>query len=169
MLILCSYKEELDRREQIIQTLTAENEDLSATIKTLNAELITSNDEAERLSRELDALRSRTQEDNVYESSVRERDAAELERMRQERDEWERAAQEESVRNEQLKAQVEALARDLQVEAAEREAQAREVIREKKTSANLQSVLEDFQAGTSPLIARGFHVSPPLTSIRERT
>jgi len=169
MLILYSYKEELDRREQIIQTLTAENEDLSATIKTLNAELITSNDEAERLSRELDALRSRTQEDSAYESSVRERDAAELERMRQERDEWERAAQEESVRNEQLTAQVEALARDLQVEAAEREAQAREVIREKKTSANLQSVLEDFQAGTSPLIIGEFHVSPPLASIRERT
>lgn len=169
MLTLYSYKEELDRREQIIQTLTAENEDLSATIKTLNAELITSNDEAERLSRELDALRSRTQEDNAYESSVRERDAAELERMRQERDEWERAAQEESVRNEQLSAQVDALARDLQVEAAEREAQAREVIREKKTSANLQSVLEDFQAGTSPHIIGEFHVSPPLASIRERT
>lgn len=80
---------------------------------------------------------------------MRERDAAELERMRQERDEWERTAQEEGVRNEQLKGQVETLARELQVEAAEREAQAREVIREKKTSANLQSVLEDFQAGAS--------------------
>lgn len=78
---------------------------------------------------------------------MRERDAAELERMRQERDNWERVAQEESVGNEQLKAQVEALSRELQVEAAEREAQAREIIREKKTSANLESVLEDFQAG----------------------
>ncbi|KAF8314968.1 hypothetical protein DL93DRAFT_2036492, partial [Clavulina sp. PMI_390] len=139
--------EELDRREQIIQNLTAENEDLSNTISTLNTELITSNDEAERISRELDALRNRAQEDTAYESTVRERDAAELERMRQERDEWERAAQDEALRNEQLTAQVEALSRELEVEAAEREAQAREVIREKKTSANLQSVLEDFQAG----------------------
>jgi hypothetical protein len=163
------FKEELDRREQIIQTLTAENEDLSSTISTLNAELIGSNDEAERISCELDALRSRTQEDNAYESSVRERDAAELERMRQERDEWERAAQEEGVTNEQLKAQVETLVRELQVEAAEREAQAREVIREKKTSANLQSVLEDFQAGASHLVVREHSISSPPPSIRERT
>lgn len=67
--------------------------------------------------------------------------------MRQEKDDWERVAQDEALRNEQLKAQVEALSRELEVEAAEREAQAREVIREKKTSANLQSVLEDFQTG----------------------
>lgn len=149
LLISRITKEELDRRDQIIQTLTAENDDLSSTISTLNAELITSNDEAERVTRELDVLRSRTQEDNAYESSVRERDAAELERIRLERDEWQRAAEEEGVRSEQLQAQVDALTRELEVEAAEREAQAREVIREKKTSANLQSVLEDFQAGMS--------------------
>lgn len=120
---------------------------MNSTIATLNAELITSNDEAERVSRELDVLRNRAQEDNAYENSVRERDAAELERIRVEKEEWERIAQEEGVRSEQLKAQVDALTRELEVEASEREAQAREVIREKKTSANLQSVLEDFQAG----------------------
>lgn len=131
----------------MIQTLSAENEDLSTTISTLNSELITSNDEAERLSAELDTLRNRSLEDSAYESSLRERDVAELERVRLEKDEWERAAQEERVVSEELRVQVEKMKRQLEIEGEEREAQVREVIREKKTSANLQSVLEDFQAG----------------------
>jgi hypothetical protein len=131
----------------VIQSLTAENEDLSATISTLNSEFIASNDEAERLARELDALRNRTIEDSAYETSLRERDAMDLERVRLEKDEWETAAQEDRMVSEQLRAEVEHLKRELEMEVAEKEAQVQETIREKKTSANLQSVLEDFQAG----------------------
>lgn len=131
----------------MIQSLTAENEDLSATISTLNSEFIASNDEAERLARELDALRNRTIEDSAYETSLRERDAMDLERVRLEKDEWETAAQEDRMVSEQLRAEVEHLKRELEMEVAEKEAQVQETIREKKTSANLQSVLEDFQAG----------------------
>ena len=141
-------KEELDRREQLIQSLTAQTDDLQTTVDTLNAELIASNDEVERVSRDLDTLRSRALEDNAYESSLRERDAAELERVRREKDDWERAAMEERVRSEEFRAQAESLQRDLEIEIAERKSQVQEVLKEKQTAANLQSVLEDFQTGT---------------------
>jgi chromosome segregation ATPase len=140
-------KEELDRREQLVQSLTAQTEDLQTTVDTLNTELVSSNDEVERISRELDSLRSRALEDNAYESSLRERDAAELERVRREKDEWERAAMEERVQSEDYRAQAESLRRDLDIESAERKSQAQEVLKEKQTAANLQSVLEDFQTG----------------------
>ncbi|KAF9508658.1 hypothetical protein BS47DRAFT_1302585 [Hydnum rufescens UP504] len=138
--------EELDRREQLIQSLTARTDDLQITVDTLNAELIASNDEVERVSRELDAIRSRALEDNAYESSLREREAAEFERVRREKDEWERVAMEERVRSEEYRAQAESLQRDLEVESAERKSQAQEVLKERQTAANLQSVLEDFQS-----------------------
>ena len=141
------HKEELDRREQVIQTLSAENEDLNSTIQTLNSELITSADESSHLTTELSLLRSRSIEDSAHETSVREREVAELERVRLEKDEWERAALEERVVSEELRGMVERMKRELEIEQGEREAQVREVIREKKTAANLQSVLEDFQSG----------------------
>ncbi|KAF8331277.1 uncharacterized protein EI90DRAFT_3057337 [Cantharellus anzutake] len=138
--------EELDRREQLIQSLTAQNEDLQVSVDTLNTELVSSNEEAERLSRELDALRNRALQDNAYESSLRERDAAELEHVRQDRDEWERVAIEERVRGESLSMEVIALQRQLQTKSDELEVMAKEFEQEKGTSVNLQSVLEDFQS-----------------------
>ncbi|CDO77827.1 hypothetical protein BN946_scf184714.g2 [Trametes cinnabarina] len=55
--------EELDRQEQLVQQLTAQNEDLTVTVETLKSELIASNEEAERASKELEATRSRALQD----------------------------------------------------------------------------------------------------------
>lgn len=66
-----------------------------------------------------------------------------------ERDEWERKALHEHIVADESRSTTENLRRDLEIEreAREREATALQVEREKV--ANLQSVLEDFQGGTS--------------------
>ncbi|KAI0355884.1 hypothetical protein OH77DRAFT_1503859 [Trametes cingulata] len=142
--------EELDRQEQLVQQLTAQNEDLAATVETLKAELIASNEEAERASKELEAMRNRALQDSAQETFLRERELrelqAELEQCRIERDEWEQKALQEHIAADEARTTAEALRRDLEVE---RDARMRaegglEVEREKCN--NLQSVLEDFQA-----------------------
>lgn len=144
-------QEELDRREQAIQSLTLQNQDLASTLTTLESELVVSHDESERASRELEAIRSRVLEDNAQEASTRERDfrelQAELERCRMERDEWERALLEERVALEEIRSSAGTTRRELEMERADRERIGTELERERENSANLQSVLEDFQSG----------------------
>ncbi|OSD05188.1 hypothetical protein PYCCODRAFT_1432941 [Trametes coccinea BRFM310] len=142
--------EELDRQEQLVQQLTAQNEDLAATVETLKAELIASNEEADRASRELEAMRSRALQDSAQETFLRERELrelqAELEQCRIERDEWEQKALQEHISADEARTTADMLRRDLEVEreARDRAEAALEVEREKCN--NLQSVLEDFQA-----------------------
>ncbi|KAF9653715.1 hypothetical protein BDM02DRAFT_1653973 [Thelephora ganbajun] len=142
--------EELDRREQVIQQLTAEGDDLRSTVETLKAELISSNDEAERATRELETLRTWALHENAQESMLRERELretqSELERYRIERDEWERALMQERVVLNEARVSIDALTRDLEIvqEMRQRDVEALEVERER--ASNLQSVLEDFQA-----------------------
>ena len=139
----------MDRREQAIQQLTAQNEDLTSTIQALQFEIITSNAEAERASRELEAMRSRVLEEDAYESQSKERELlelrSELEHCRIERDEWMRTAEGDKAYLEEAKNSISALTRELE---NERDALARsnqDLEKEQENSANLQSVLEDFQ------------------------
>lgn len=135
----------------MIQQLTAESDELRSTVETLKAEFISSNDEAERVTRELEALRTRALHDNAQESMLRERELretqSELERCRMERDEWERALMQERVVLNEASVSIDGLSRDLEIEqeARRRDVGALEVERERAN--NLQSVLEDFQAG----------------------
>ncbi|KAK0192595.1 hypothetical protein F5146DRAFT_1102471 [Armillaria mellea] len=71
-------------RQDAVQQLTAQNDDLNSTVETLKEELITSHEEAERTSNELDNLQSLLRERELRETQT------ELERCRIERDEWER-------------------------------------------------------------------------------
>ncbi|KDR79992.1 hypothetical protein GALMADRAFT_242182 [Galerina marginata CBS 339.88] len=142
--------EELDRREQLVQQLTAEKDDLTATVETLKSELIASHEEAERASSKLDAMRTRTLQENAQETVQRERELREtqmeLERCRMERDEWERSALQEQVVSEDVRSTAEALRRDLEVEKVTRARDAAELEKEREKAENLQSVLQDFQA-----------------------
>jgi len=135
-----------------VQQLTAQNDDLTATVETLKEELIASHDEAERVSMELDTLRSRALEESAQESLIRERELRdaqmELERCRMERDEWERMAMQERAAVDDLKSGVETLKTDLVLEREARERDTLELQSEKEKSQNLESVLQDFQAGT---------------------
>lgn len=135
----------------MVQQLTAQNDDLSSTVDTLKEELISSHEEAERVSAELDSMRTRAFQENAQESYLRERELreaqTELERCRMERDEWERLALQEKVISDEAKSAAESFKRDLEAERDAREREAEELDAEKEKSDNLQSVLQDFQAG----------------------
>ncbi|KAG2156857.1 uncharacterized protein EDB93DRAFT_1125997 [Suillus bovinus] len=142
--------EELDRREQLVQHLTAQNEDLVSTVETLKAELIASHEEAERNSKELDTIRSQVLNENAQESLLRERELretlSELERCRIERGEWERATMQEKMLGDEARLSLETLRRDLEMEREARDRESVELVAARETATNLQSVLEDFSA-----------------------
>ncbi|OBZ67870.1 hypothetical protein A0H81_12275 [Grifola frondosa] len=142
--------EELDRQEQLVQQLTAQNDDLAATVETLKSELIASNEESERASKELETMRSRALQENAQEAYLRERELREvqsdLEQCRIERDEWEQKALQEHVSADETRTNLDALRRDFEVEREAKEQALAALEEERGKSTNLQSVLEDFQA-----------------------
>ncbi|KAL4072537.1 hypothetical protein V8B97DRAFT_2023650 [Scleroderma yunnanense] len=153
--------EELDRREQQIQQLAAQNEDLTATVETLKAELIVSHEETERTARELDSIRSKALNENTQETLQRERELresmGELERCRIERDEWEQAAMQERVTAEEARSMVDTLRHDLEIEREARERERVQLEAAKETASNLQSVLEDFQVAKEHELHQAVH------------
>ena len=144
-------QEELERREQQIQQLTAQNEELQQTIQALQTEIVASNAESERASRELEHMRSRAFEEGAQESLIRERELREtqleLERCRVERDEWERDAQELRIQADEARSELEVVKREMEFEQSTRSQQEKDLTSEREKTANLQSVLEDFQMG----------------------
>lgn len=127
---------------------------MASTIETLKAELISSHEEAERASSKLDDMRSRVIHENAQETQQRERELREtqleLEQCKMEREGWERAAQQDQVISEDLRTEVDTLRRELDSEIAVRAREKAELEQEKEKTENLQSVLQDFQAGEPP-------------------
>ena len=125
---------------------------MTATVETLKSELIASNAESERASVELEAMRSKAFQENAQEVIVRERELremqGELERVRIERDEWEQKALQEHIVADEAKSALELARRDLEIERDVRERDSAALLIEREKANNLQSVLEDFQAGT---------------------
>ncbi|KAI3605253.1 guanylate kinase [Moniliophthora roreri] len=142
--------EELDRREQLVQQLTAQNEDLLATVETLKEELITSHEETERVSNELDSMRNRALHENAQEALIRDRELrnaqAELERCRIKLEEQDLNEMREKALLEEARSNVETLETDLKLAQAALERAEAERKAEKERADNLQSVLADFQA-----------------------
>lgn len=112
--------------------------------------MIASYAETERLSRELDSLRSRALQEDAQQSLARERELrelqGELERCKLDRDEWERVALQERAVADDAKSSTEILRRDLELEVAARERVGVELETEQEKSTNLLSVLQDFQS-----------------------
>lgn len=137
----------------MIQALSTQVEDLTATVDTLKEELISSHEEAERATRELDDLRARSLQESSQESFHRERELREcqleLEKARTEKDEWERLAMHEKALSEDARTTADELRRDLEMEREARKRDEGLLAAEQEKAANLQSVLQDFQAGTS--------------------
>lgn len=151
-------QDELDRREAEINDLRAANEDLQSTIETLKVELIQSNEESEVVHSELEQLRLRafdSQRQSSEEVSTRERalrDAQEdLERERIEKEEWEGEAMRERVRREEVLARLGSVEMELGMAKSDREVLREERDREAEAASNLHAVLQEFQAGMSPL------------------
>ena len=140
-------QEELDRREQQIAQLTAQNEDLLSTVEALQSEVLASNAESERASRELDAMRQEVSGESLQREQALREARAELERARTARDDWEAEAMAQRVRVDEARSTLEATYRELAGarEAGERDAADRDA--EAERANNLQAVLEDFQSG----------------------
>jgi hypothetical protein len=119
-------------------------------VETLKAELIASHEEAERNSKELGTIRSQVLNENAQESLLLERELretlSELERCRLERGEWERTSMQEKMLGDEARLNLETLRRDLEMEREARDRESVELAAARETAANLQSVLEDFQA-----------------------
>jgi hypothetical protein len=134
-----------------VQQLSTEKDDLNATIEALKAELILAHKETERASSQLDIMRNQMLHESTHESLQRERELREtqmeLERCRIERDEWERSALQEQTISEELRYTVDELRRECQLLGAAKDKDALELEHEREKSANLQSVLLDFQTG----------------------
>jgi hypothetical protein len=100
-------------------------------------------------------MRSRALQDNAQETLLKDRELretqSELERCRMERDEWERTAMQDKVVVDEARTALESLKRDLELEREAREREAGELELAREQSNNLQSVLEDFQAGVCGL------------------
>ncbi|KAH9973741.1 hypothetical protein BGW80DRAFT_1226364 [Lactifluus volemus] len=138
--------EELDRREQQIAQLNAQNGDFMSTVEALQAEVLASNAEAERTARELDAMRQEVSGESFQREQALREVRAELERTRTARDDWEAEAMAQRVRAEEARLTLDATYRELTLakEANERDVAARDV--ETERANNLQAVLEDFQS-----------------------
>lgn len=98
-------------------------------------------------------MRSRALQENAQEAYQREREIrelqAELEQCRIDRDEWENKAMQAQVVTDEARLTVDTLRRDLEIEREAREREGAELHVEREKCNNLQSVLEDFQAGAS--------------------
>lgn len=140
-------QEELDRRGQHIAQLTAQNDDLLSTVDALQSEVMASNAESERASRELDAMRQEVSGESLQREQALREARAELERTHTARDDWEAEAMAQRVHVEEARLTLEATYRELTgaKEASERNAAERDA--ETMRANNLQAVLEDFQSG----------------------
>lgn len=101
-------------------------------------------------------MRSRAFQENAQEAYLREKELrdtqSELEECRMQRDEWEQKALQEHIIADEAKTALESARRDLEIERDAREREAAALQTEREKANNLQSVLEDFQAGTRPRV-----------------
>ncbi|KAH9820645.1 hypothetical protein DFH28DRAFT_952819 [Melampsora americana] len=145
--------DELDRREQQISQLQSQNEELHQGLESLKTELIISHEDQDRLRSELNQFRSRTldsqklMEDEHYNREELYRECREeLELIRNQLEDKKREMILESVQREQAESRVQSLenvissmSNDVKLLKQDRDMQA-------ESAANLQSVLEEFQA-----------------------
>jgi chromosome segregation ATPase len=145
--------EELDRREQQIETLTARVEELQGTVETLKGELLASHQDVDRLTTDLDAARSLHQQQTHSASSDRKGTEARLrevqevaERFRIDAEGWESACMEERARRDEIDLEIQEARRERDEALAREQEQTRIAARETDTARELQQVLEEFQA-----------------------
>jgi len=108
--------------------LTAQNEDLLSTVEALQSEVLASNAESERASRELDAMRQEISGESLQREQALREARAELEHTRTARDDWEAEAMAQRVRVDEARLTLETTYRELTgaKEASERNAATRD-------------------------------------------
>ncbi|PWN91206.1 hypothetical protein FA10DRAFT_228591 [Acaromyces ingoldii] len=164
--------EELDRREQQIDSLTSRTEELEKTVEVLKTELVASHQDVDRATKELDALRATGGDASSSSSAtagsssgpadearrsteVKTRELQEMaERYRIEAEGWESACMEERAHREELELELRR-AREERQEAQRSEQEQRRLAESEAQSARgLQQVLEEFQAAQETELQR---------------
>lgn len=137
--------EELDRREQQIETLTARTTTLTQDVDLLRNELESLNVDNERLTNELDAalqaVRSAPSRDGDVEESREQ-----LERYRMDAQQWESTALDERSRREDLETRLVEVLEERERAKQSEHLQRQRADREANTAAELQAVLAEFSA-----------------------
>ncbi|CAI2185732.1 8531_t:CDS:2 [Funneliformis geosporum] len=145
--------EELNRKKQQINELNEHNKELNNTILKLQGDLSTSLDENERSSQQLESLQSHIfemQQQSSHEISEKDdiiRDLQHnLDRTEREREEWEVNAMELKSAKDELLIRIKHLEREMDALRLEKENLRAEKNSESESLANLQNVLEEFEA-----------------------
>lgn len=116
----------------------------------LQQELETSQGEVEETNAKYTNLRNRMQ-DVAQETLAHEREVRDLqnqlEQCRLDRDEWKRSAEKEKALVAEIRAEAEEMRRDIDIVKGGEDAISEELGKEREKARNLQSVLQDFQAG----------------------
>ncbi|RXK42564.1 hypothetical protein M231_00118 [Tremella mesenterica] len=141
--------EELDRRENTINSLISDNATLQNTISTLEKELVSASQESQNLQNQIQQLRSQSDSSSsdVLSLTREMRELrGEMERLRVEREEWETEASKERERREATEEEMNLLERRERDMRREWERAREELEMERERARNLQEVLGEFQA-----------------------
>ncbi|SPO26430.1 related to RUD3 - suppressor of uso1-1 transport defect [Ustilago trichophora] len=158
--------EELDRRETQIEALTSKLEQLESTTSTLRSELLASHSETDRLSGQVDQLRSilaKTEAESQSQKQQQDKGSRMekerelyvlLERVKVDAHAWEAACLEERSKREDLEMRL-SEAHDAVIRAKESEAHHRSIAeRESASATNLAAVLSEFQSTQESELSR---------------
>lgn len=155
--------------------MNEQNKELSNTILQLQANLSTSQDENDKVNHQLESLQS--QLFDIQQQSSREIDEKDdiirdlqynLDRTGREREEWEVNAMELKSAKDELLSHIKHLEREMDALKHEKEVLIVEKNNESESLANLQNVLEEFEAGNKDFIfnlSKIFHESDFLVFI----
>ncbi|CAG8711575.1 12324_t:CDS:2 [Funneliformis caledonium] len=145
--------QKLNRKKQEINELNENNQELNNTILKLQGDLSTSLDENEKSSQQLESLQSHIFEMQQQASlEISEKDGIirdlqhNLDRTEREREEWEVNAMELKSAKDELLIRIKHLEREMDALKHEKETLRAEKNSESESLANLQNVLEEFEA-----------------------
>lgn len=139
--------------------MNEQNKELNNTILQLQANLSTSQDENDKVNQQLESLQS--QLFDIQQQSSREIDEKDdiirelqynLDRTEREREEWEVNAMELKSAKDELLSRIKHLEREMDALKHEKEVLIAEKNNESESLANLQNVLEEFEAGNKNFI-----------------
>jgi chromosome segregation ATPase len=139
--------------------LNEQNKELNDTILQLQAKLSTSQDENEKVNQQLESLQSQLFEIQQHSShEIAEKDDIirdlqhNLDRTEREREEWEVNAMELKSAKDELLTRIKHLEREMEALNHEKEVLITEKNNESESLANLQNVLEEFEAGNKDFL-----------------
>jgi chromosome segregation ATPase len=153
--------EELDRREQQIESLQVKWEEQQEAVETMKNELLSSHNDVERLTQELDSVRalqvqsSSSSQSERKSSEVKLRELQEItERYRIDAESWESSCMEERAYRDEIELELAEVKRERDEAVMKEAEQKNRAEKEAQIALGLQQVLEEFQSSQDSEIQR---------------